>query len=111
MENRIISFGIWCAMGFLLIALAVFAWFSKKPMRFWANAEVFEVWDVKKYNRAISKLFGIFGIVLMLLGIPLLAEQNSAWILFSILGVMVESIIMMVVYSLGIEKKYKKQKR
>ena len=75
-------------------------------MRFWANAEVFEVSDVKKYNYAVSKLFCVFGIVLIALGIPLLIGQNSAWILFSIIGIMIESIIAMVVYSLRIEKKY-----
>ena len=41
------------------------------------------------------------------LGIPLLAGQNSAWIILSILGVMAESIAAMAVYSLVIEKKYK----
>ena len=57
-----------------------------------ANADVFEVTDIKKYNHAVAKLFCIFGIVLIVLGIPLLA------------------IIAMVVYSLVIEKKYKKSR-
>lgn len=56
----------------------------------------------------ISRLFCIFGIVFIALGIPLLDGQNSAWIVLSIVGVMAESIAAMAVYSLMIEKKYKK---
>lgn len=109
MEGRIIGFVIWCAVGCLFIGLAVCAWFSGKPMGFWANAEVFEVEDVRKYNRGVAKLFGVFGIVLTALGMPLLAGQNSPWVLLSVLGVMIESIGAMAVYSLRIEKKYRKK--
>ena len=77
-------------------------------MRFWANADLFEVSDVKKYNDAVAKLFCVFGIIWIFLGIPLVNEQNSAWILLSIVGAMIESIGAMVVYSLVIERKYKK---
>lgn len=108
MEGKLIGFLIWSAFGGIFICLAIYSWFSKKPIGFWANIEVFEVSDVKKYNHAVSKLFCIFGIVLMVLGIPLLMEQNSAWILLSAVGVMLEAIISMIIYSLVIEKKYKK---
>ena len=77
-------------------------------MGFWANADVFEVTDIKKYNHAVAKLFCIVGIVLIVLGIPLLAGQNSPWILLSVAGLVMESIIAMIVYTLVIEKKYKK---
>lgn len=43
------------------------------------------------------------------MGFPLLSEQGSAWILLSVAGVMVESITAMVVYTIVIEKKYKKK--
>lgn len=52
----------------------------------------------------------IFGIVLIVLGIPLLAGRNSPWILLSVAGLVMESIIAMVIYTLVIEKKYKKSK-
>ena len=77
-------------------------------MGFWANADVCEVRDIKKYNHALSGLFSIFGIVTIALGVPLLAGQNSAWVLLSVMGVMIESIIAMAVYTLVIEKKYRK---
>ena len=111
-NGNVIAFALWCVLGAAFIFFAVYAWFSNKPkpMGFWANAEMFEVSDIKKYNRAVAKLFGTFGIVLVILGLPILsAEKNSAWILLTIVGVMIESVIAMAVYSLAIERKYRKK--
>lgn len=110
MPGGTIGFILWCVFGCLFICLAAYTWFSKKPMGFWANAEVFEVSDVKKYNHALSWLFCTYGIVLIVLGLPLLAGPNSPWIVITILGIMLESIAAMIVYSAVIEKKYKKRK-
>ena len=110
MTGRIIGFVIWSAVGCLFVCLALYSYFSKKPMRFWANADAFEVTDIKKYNHAVAKLFFIFGILLIVLGIPLLMGQNSPWILLSVAGLSMESIIAMIVYTLVIEKKYKKSR-
>ncbi len=109
MDGKIIGFIIWSAIGGIFICLGIYSHFSKRVMGFWANTKVFEVSDIKKYNHAVAKLFCIFGIVLIVLGIPLLAGQNSPWILLSIVGVMIESIVAMAVYILVIEKKYKKE--
>ena len=111
MSEKMIAFGIWCAIGFLFIGMGIYAFFAKKtrPMGFWANAEMFEVTDVKKYNTAMGKLFCCYGIVFIILGIPLLAGQNTPWILISMIGVMMESIAMMGIYTTVIEKKYKKK--
>lgn len=49
-------------------------------------------------------MFIIYGIVFVILGIPLLEGQNTSYILLSVIGVMVETIAIMVVYSLGIVK-------
>lgn len=106
MESRVLGFVIWCAVGGIFLCLAGYGWFAEKPMGFWANIEVPEVTEVRRYNRAVAKLFGGFGVALIGLGVPLL--MGSAWILLSVVGVMVESIVAMVVYSLVIEKKYKK---
>ncbi|WP_310603975.1 hypothetical protein [Anaerosporobacter sp.] len=108
MDGKTIGFIIWSVIGGMFICLGIYSYFSKKTVGFWANAKVFEVTDIKKYNHAIAKLFCIFGIVLIILGLPLLVGQNSAWVLLSILGLMIESIVAMVIYSLVIEKKYKK---
>jgi len=109
MTGTQIGFMAWSLFGCLMIGLGVFAHFTRKTMGFWANAKVPEMTDVKNYNRAVGRLFCVFGIVFILLGLPLLAGQNSALIIVSVIGVMIETIVTMAVYSLGIEEKYKKK--
>lgn len=109
MTGTILGFGIWCMIGCFFIGLGIFSFFSKKAVGFWANVEMFQVTDVKKYNSAMGKLFCTLGVVLIFLGVPLLSKQNSVWILFSIIGVMVEMIAAMIIYTTVIEKKYKKK--
>ena len=41
------AFVIWCLCGCLFIGLGVFAFFSKKPVGFWANVKTFAVNDEK----------------------------------------------------------------
>lgn len=106
-----IGFVIWSALGCVFIGLGIYSLFSKKAIGFWANVKAFEVTDIKKYNAAMAKLFCTFGIVLMVLGVPLLPGQNSAWILLSVAGLMIESIIAMIVYTMVIEKKYRKNRK
>lgn len=103
------AFIIWAAVGLMFVVMGICAMFSGKPAGFWANAEMFEVTDVKGYNRAVGMMFIAFGAVFALLGLPLFAGQNSAWILLSVLGVAFETIAMMAVYSTVIEKKYRKK--
>ena len=109
MTEIFIGFGIWFACGCMFIGFGINALCSKEAVGFWANAKMFEVTDVKKYNRAMCKLFCAMGVIFMLLGIPLLMQENTVWILLSVAGVMVEVIVMMVIYIMVIEKKYKKR--
>lgn len=105
------AFIIWLIVSCTFVVLGIYAFFSKKEVAFgfWANAEVFPVNDVKAYNRAVGKLWCIFGIIFAVLGIPLMKGQNSPFILFSIVGVMAEAIVAMAVYTTVIEKKYRKK--
>ena len=111
MSETILAFMIWTVIGLLFILMGIYAIFSKKaqPMGFWANAKMFEVTDVKKYNAAMGKLFMGFGVVFIVLGLPLLSGQNSPLIILSMFGVMAETIFTMAIYTLVIEKKYKKK--
>lgn len=68
---------------------------------------MFEVTEIRKYNHAMSKLYVAHGIVFIQLGLPLLAG-HSKWIVFSVAGVVVETIVLMAAYSLVIKKKNKK---
>ena len=60
----------------------------------------------KELMKEIENEEGRDGIVFIILGIPLLEGQNTPYILLSVIGVMVETIAIMAVYSLGIVKKY-----
>ena len=109
MKGTIIAFAIWSIVGCAVIGFGIYAFFSKKAMGFWANAEPAEVTDAKKYNAAVGKLFCTYGVIFILLGLPLLSGQNSAWSLLSVVGVVAESIGAMIVYSIVIEEKYRKK--
>lgn len=107
------AFLVWLAVSAALFALGIYSILSKKSVAFgfWANAEMFPVEDVKGYNRAVGKLWCVFGVAFALLGIPLLPGQNKAYIIFSILGSMAETVAAMVVYVTIIEKKYRKHEK
>lgn len=111
MQGRLLGFIIWLVFGCAIIGWGIYNYFSKKakPFGFWANAEMFPVEDVRSYNRALGRLWCVFGIVFILLGLPMLSGQNSPWIILSILGVMAESIAAMAIYVTVIEKKYRKK--
>ena len=101
-----IAFIIWSVVGAFLSVLGIIDLFSRKPAGFWANVEVNKVSDVKKYNKAVGTLLIVYGLVLILLGLPLLAGK-SPLILITMLGVVFETIVTMAVYSCVISEKYK----
>lgn len=104
-----IAFTVWILFGAAAVVFGIYAFCSQRalPFGFWANADMFEVSDVKAYNRALGKLWCVFGMVFVLLGIPLLTGQNSPWVILTILGCMLEAIAAMIVYVVVIEKKYR----
>lgn len=106
-----LAFIIWLILSLFFVAWGIAIYFSKsaKPFGFWANAAVAEMKDVKGYNRALGKLWCVYGILLALLGIPLLGGQNSSGAIISMLGTMLISIGAMVVYVVVIEAKYRKK--
>ena len=105
-----LGFIIWAFVGIAVIAIGIFAFFSKKAVGVWANMEMFEVTDYKKYNYAVGKMLCIFGVVFIILGFPLLSRQTAPFILFSTVGIIIETIIAMAFYTWIIEKKYRKRK-
>lgn len=105
-----LAFIICCLIGIGFIGLGIYSCFSKRETSFgfWANTAPLSVTDVKAYNKALGKLWCIYGIIFIILCLPLFAGQNSPYALISILGICFETIAVMVVYVLKIEKKYKK---
>ena len=108
MDGKLMAvFIIWAIVGCAFIGLGISAFFSKKAVGFWANAKPFPVEDIKGYNGAVGKLFILYGVGFIALGLPLLRGQNSPFVLLSVFGVMLETIIVMAIYNTRIEKKYK----
>ena len=103
------GFIICAIVGCFFIGLGISSFFAKRAVGFWANSKMFEVNDIKGYNRAVGKLWCVFGIVFILLSLPMLYGQNSPLIMVTILGVVVEVLVLMIIYTQVIEKKYRKQ--
>lgn len=109
MDGSMIGFIVWAIVGCIMIGIGISAFFSKEAVGFWANIKPFPVNDIKGYNHATGKLFIAYGVVFIVLGIPLLSGQNTPYILLSVLGIMIETIAIMAIYTLFITKKYRKQ--
>lgn len=107
----LIGFIVWALVGAAIIVLGFYDYRAKstRPFGFWSNVKVFEVTDVRAYNRALGKLFMVYGSVFILLGLPMLAGQNNAWLVFTLVGVAFASIAAMAVYVTVIEPKYRKK--
>ena len=106
------AFIIWLILGIVFIVMGIYCLNSRtvKPFGFWANTEVIQVEDVKGYNRALGKLWCMYGILFIAVGFPLLKEDNSGWMIIPILGTMFLTIGAMIIYVVGIESKYRKKK-
>ena len=114
MGESVIGFIIWAILGVVFIVMGIYDMNVKKakPFGFWANAEVGPIEDVKAYNRALGRLWCGYGVLFILIGLPLLIlnEQNAGLIAIPMVGTMLISIGAMAVYSIGIEAKYRKKK-
>lgn len=112
MEERVLAFIIWAIMGVLFVVMGIYCIKSKKAKAFgfWANAEVIPVEDVKGYNRALGKLWCVYGILFTIIGLPLLSGENSGMMIITMLGTMFITIGAMVAYVVGIESKYRKRR-
>ena len=104
-----VDFIIFSMISVLFLGFGIYCIYAKKtkPFGFWANAEQFEVKNVKLYNKDVGKLFICYAVVLEILGLPLFAGQNSPFVIITILGMVFSAIALMVVYITVIEPKYK----
>ncbi|MCU9811933.1 hypothetical protein [Paraclostridium sp. AKS81] len=107
------GFIIWTLVGMLFIMEGIYCIKSKKEVAigFWTNGKTpsIEVKNIKAYNKSLGKLWCIYGFFFILLGIPLLGEQNSPFIIITLIGTILEVIILMTVYTIKIEGKYRKK--
>lgn len=99
-------YGICLVVGVAFVGMGIFAFKSKRPMPFWAGVPVGKVEDVKGYNRAVGRMWIVFGTVFEVLCIPLMGGQNTPAVIFSIIGIAFESIAVMGYYGIVIGPKF-----
>lgn len=110
MTSGIYAFSAFALIGLFFLILGLRCRHSEKPSGFWANAEQFEVTDVRAYNKAMSKLWFIAAVLYTALGLPLLTPANILLvILVSVIGCMIVSIGIMIFFTTIIEPKYRKK--
>lgn len=108
----VIGFVIWALVSCFFIGYGIYLICSDRevPVGFWANVkELPQVTDVKSYHKALGKLFCGYGIIFLLLGLPMLGGQNNVGLIFTILGALWASIGLAIIYSTVILKKYQKR--
>lgn len=103
-----VAFVIYCIVSLIFIGFGISSFFAKRAVGFWANVSLPEIEDIKRYNRAVGWLWIIFGIFMILFGIPLLSGQNSPYVFISVFGIVFEIIAIMILYT-RIERKYRKK--
>ena len=64
---------------------------------------------LKKYNQKVARLWWMYGTSMILFSLPIRAGQNSGWIILSVLGVVLMTLVIMVLYS-QIEYTHRKDK-
>jgi len=106
----IFGFVIWSIVFLVLLGIGIWAWKSDKAVSFYTGTKPPEVTDVRKYNRAVAILWFVYAGLFELLGLPFLfLKHNAAGFLWSIAGVPVITIALMIVYN-RILRKYERKK-
>lgn len=104
----IIGFIIWSIVTVIFLGIGISCRKSNEAVGFFTGCQPPVVEDVKRYNKAVSKLWFVSAGIYEVMGVPLLfLEQNSLLFIPIIFAVVFGFMIMMVVY-LQIEAKYKK---
>ena len=103
------AFMLWCGCFFLLLLLGLSCFLRKKQVGFFANADPFPVSDVRGYNRACGICWIAYSLIGMVCGLPLLGEENPARILLMVLFTALDTLGLILLYVLVIEKKFQKK--
>ena len=105
----IIGFMIWTLCSCIFFVIGIISWNSKKEVGFFTGVKPNQMKDTKAYNRAVAKIWLVFGVLFELLGIPFLFfEQNSPIFLLSVVGTMFLVIGICIAYMI-VESKYRKK--
>ena len=106
------AFALWCAVSCVMIVIGIMDIRSDKPAGFWANVDMTDdIENVKAYNLAVGRMFIIYGIVLIVFGLPLLQEKPGVMIILTMMGTVFSTLVLMVVYMVFIHPKFSKKKK
>ena len=95
----VIGFVVWSMVSIIFVAISICVNRSEKAVGFFTFVKSPKVKDIKAYNKAVSRLWIIFALVLEILGVPFIfAEQNSLMFILTILGSIVLIIGTMIGY-------------
>ncbi len=111
MTEGMLAFILWVLVSLIFAGIGVYDLRADKVVGFWSNGKRPEIApeNIKAYNRAVGKLWIGFALFFMLLGLPLLAGDESPLIVITLLGSLLAVVVLMAVYVLVIEKKYGKK--
>ncbi len=108
------GFIIWSLCGLAFIIAGIYCIRSKKEVAFafWANSNPPSIKqiNIKPYNKALGKLWCGYGFFFILIGLPLLGDDNSIFMIIPLIGCVLGTIILMCVYIIKIEGKYREHK-
>lgn len=107
--GNVIGYIIFLLVCALFVVIGIVSWNSKAPVGFFSNVKApddSDISDIKGYNHAVARIWFVFAGGLALLGLPLLAGQNSPLIIITVIGSLWLCIALIVVY-MRVEKKYK----
>ena len=108
-------FIIWILLGMFFIGEGIYCIKSKKEVVFgFSNGKKPKIEDkyIKAYNKALGKLWCAFGFFLILVGLGstfLGAEKNSPFFIISTIRLILGMIMLIAVYIIKIEGKYRKK--
>ena len=106
----IVGFVIWSMVFLVLLGIGIWAWRSDKAVGFYTGTKPPEVTVVRRYNRSVAVLWFSYAVLFELLGLPLLfLEKKTHGFLWSIAGVPVITIALLIVYN-RILRKYEQKK-
>ncbi|MBR0462230.1 MAG: hypothetical protein IJJ00_05935 [Erysipelotrichaceae bacterium] len=102
------AFVVWTLVFLTVCGIAAWCFSTDKPVHFFTGASAPDVKDVKKFNKAVGKLWLLYALVLELLGLPLVLGGHK-WLSFIIiiLGTVFSSIVLAAAYT-EIESRHRK---
>lgn len=105
-----IGFIIWSICTLVFVIIGISTWKSAEPAGFFTGVKPPKIpeQNVKKYNHSVAIIWFVFSVIFEMLGLPvLLCEQNSPYLIFTMLG-SIFSIIGIIVAYLKVENYYMK---